>query len=145
MSFYCIITFIVHMYTCMWFSFWLIGYCNTVICTGILQVHVQVYIPAFYSWCGYLSNSYLHASTFKHKTLSLVLIDKTEEVLAVMRGFSLPTTNIPTWAATVPEDDWRTKLFMKLHGKSSPSTSDSDNNTKISDSNSCGDNTWNLS
>lgn len=53
-----------------------------------------------------------------------------------MSNISLPKLNIPDWARTVPEEDWKAKLFAKLNVNitTSHNQSDSVNSEQSEDS-----------
>ena len=48
-----------------------------------------------------------------------------------MKGFQLPSSNIPEWAKNVPEDKWKEHLLAKLEQLN---TKDSDKEHKPDDS-----------
>lgn len=53
-----------------------------------------------------------------------------------MKGFQLPSTNIPDWAKNVPEDKWKEHLLAKLQQLNKK---DSDDNDHKQDDNSQND------
>lgn len=55
-----------------------------------------------------------------------------------MKGFQLPSTNIPDWAKNVPEDKWKEHLLAKLQQLNKK---DSDDNDHKQDDNSQNDDT----
>ncbi|KAF4520659.1 hypothetical protein B566_EDAN007525 [Ephemera danica] len=51
---------------------------------------------------------------------------RTQQVLQAMAGFSLPSSAVPAWASSVPEEQWRAKLDERLQTMHLPPTSPTD-------------------
>lgn len=44
-------------------------------------------------------------------------VEKANEVRQAMANFTLPSTSIPDWAASIPEDQWKEQLINRIQSK----------------------------
>lgn len=42
-----------------------------------------------------------------------------ETIKSVMKGITLPSSNLPQWATLVPEEEWKAALFSEMHARQS--------------------------
>lgn len=43
-----------------------------------------------------------------------------EKIKAAMKGFTLPSCNVPAWASVVPEEEWKTEILTFLESRVPP-------------------------
>ncbi|XP_035213478.1 uncharacterized protein LOC118187378, partial [Stegodyphus dumicola] len=51
-----------------------------------------------------------------------------ETIKSVMKGITLPTSNLPQWAHLVPEEEWKAALLSEMHSRKLHCSKDCENN-----------------
>ncbi|KFM68274.1 hypothetical protein X975_12423, partial [Stegodyphus mimosarum] len=54
--------------------------------------------------------------------------DLIETIKSVMKGITLPTSNLPQWAHLVPEEEWKAALLSEMHSRKLRCSKDCENN-----------------
>ena len=45
----------------------------------------------------------------------MIISEQVDKIKSAMANISLPKLVVPDWARVVPEEEWKTRLFARLH------------------------------